>query len=114
MADLKSQLAKQKRFDAVFVNATKAFAILVLLSLGGIMLSLIVAAWPSITELRLGFYTSNSWHTLNAQYGALAPTCGTVVTSLIAFRIAVPVSRGSAIFLTERCPNFLKKPWGIA
>ena len=44
MADLKSQLAKQKRFDAVFVNATKAFAILVLLSLGGITLSLIVGA----------------------------------------------------------------------
>ena len=114
MADLKSQLAKQKRFDAVFVNATKAFAILVLLSLGGIMLSLIVGAWPSITEFGLGFYTSNNWDTVNDQYGALAPIYGTVVTSLIAICIAVPVSFGIAIFLTELCPNFLKKPLGIA
>lgn len=114
MADLKHQLAKQKRYDAIFVNATKAFAILVLLSLGGILLSLIVGAWPSITEFGLGFYTSNNWDTVNDQYGALAPIYGTVVTSLIAISIAVPVSFGIAIFLTELCPNFLKKPLGIA
>ena len=114
MADLKSHLAKQKRFDAVFVNANNAFANLVLLSLGGIMLSLIVGAWPSITEFGLGFYTSNNWDTVNDQYGALAPIYGPVVTSLIAICIAVPVSFGIAIFLTELCPNFLKKPLGIA
>ena len=114
MADLKHQLAKQKRYDAIFVNATKAFAILVLLSLGGILLSLIVGAWPSITEFGLGFYTSNNWDTVNDQYGALAPIYGTVITSLIAIGIAVPVSFGIAIFLTELCPNFLKKPLGIA
>lgn len=114
MADLKHQLAKQKRYDAIFVNATKAFAILVLLSLGGILLSLIVGAWPSITEFGLGFYTSNNWDTVNDQYGALAPIYGTVVTSIIAIGIAVPVSFGIAIFLTELCPNFLKKPLGIA
>ena len=114
MNDLRSQLAKQKRYDAIFVNATKAFAILVLLSLGGILLSLIVGAWPSITEFGLGFYTSNNWDTVNDQYGALAPIYGTIVTSLIAIAIAVPVSFGIAIFLTELCPNFLKKPLGIA
>ena len=114
MADLKHQLAKQKRYDAIFVNATKAFAILVLLSLGGILLSLIVGAWPSITEFGLGFYTSNNWDTVNDQYGALAPIYGTVITSIIAIGIAVPVSFGIAIFLTELCPNFLKKPLGIA
>lgn len=114
MADLKHQLAKQRRYDAIFVNATKAFAILVLLSLGGILLSLIVGAWPSITEFGLGFYTSNNWDTVNDQYGALAPIYGTVVTSLIAIGIAVPVSFGIAVFLTELCPNFLKKPLGIA
>lgn len=114
MSDLTRQLAKQKRFDAIFVNATKAFAILVLLSLGGILLSLIVGAWPSITEFGLGFYTSNNWDTVNDEYGALAPIYGTIVTSIIAIGIAVPVSFGIAIFLTELCPSFLKKPLGIA
>ena len=114
MSDLTRQLAKQKRYDAIFVNATKAFAILVLLSLGGILLSLIVGAWPSITEFGLGFYTSNNWDTVNDEYGALAPIYGTIVTSIIAIGIAVPVSFGIAIFLTELCPSFLKKPLGIA
>ena len=89
MADLKSQLVKQKRYDAIFVNATKAFALLVLLSLGGITLSLLIGAWPSITEFGLGFYTSNNWDTVNEQYGALAPIYGTLVTSFIAICIAV-------------------------
>ena len=114
MTDLTRQLAKQKRYDAIFVNATKAFAILVLLSLGGILLSLIVGAWPSITEFGLDFYTSNNWDTVNDEYGALAPIYGTLVTSIIAIAIAVPISFGIAIFLTELCPSFLKKPLGIA
>ncbi|WP_296404393.1 phosphate ABC transporter permease subunit PstC [Psychrobacter sp.] len=114
MADLHSQLAKQKRYDFLFVNATKAFAILVLLSLGGILVSLIIGAWPSIQEFGLGFYTSNDWNTVEDKYGALAPIYGTIVTSVIAILIAVPVSFGIAIFLTELCPAFLKRPLGIA
>lgn len=114
MADLHSQLAKQKRYDAVFVTATKAFAVLVLLSLGGILVSLIIGAWPSIQTFGLGFYTSNNWDTVADEYGALAPIYGTIVTSIIAILIAVPVSFGIAIFLTELCPAFLKKPLGIA
>ncbi|WP_227428800.1 phosphate ABC transporter permease subunit PstC [Psychrobacter sp. I-STPA6b] len=114
MADLQSQLAKQRRYDFLFVNATKAFAALVLLSLGGILVSLIIGAWPSMQAFGLGFYTSSEWDTVNEQFGALAPIYGTLVTSVIAIMIAVPVSFGIAIFLTELCPNFLKKPLGIA
>ncbi|WP_230655700.1 phosphate ABC transporter permease subunit PstC [Psychrobacter sp. I-STPA10] len=114
MANLESQLAKQKRYDAIFVNATKAFAVLVLLSLGGILVSLIIGAWPSMQAFGLGFYTSSEWDTVNEQFGALAPIYGTLVTSVIAIAIAVPVSFGIAIFLTELCPGFLRKPLGIA
>lgn len=114
MADLQSQLAKQKRYDAIFVNATKAFAVLVLLSLGGILVSLIIGAWPSMQEFGFGFYTSSEWDTVNQEFGALAPIYGTLITSVIAILIAVPVSFGIAIFLTELCPGFLKKPLGIA
>lgn len=114
MSDLHAQLAKQRRNDVIFVNLTKFFALLVLVSLGGIMLSLVIGAWPSIKEFGFGFYTSSSWSTVNDEYGALAPIYGTIVTSLIAILIAVPVSFGIAIFLTELCPKALRRPLGMA
>lgn len=114
MSDLPTQLAKQKRNDLIFVNLTKAFAILVLFSLGGILLSLVIGAMPSIEAYGFGFYSSAEWNPVTQQYGALAPIYGTVITSLIAILIAVPVSFGIAIFLTELCPVVLRKPLGIA
>ncbi|MDO5651327.1 MAG: phosphate ABC transporter permease subunit PstC [Moraxella sp.] len=112
--DLNAQLAKQKKLDMLFVLATKFFAFLVLLSLGGIMASLVIGALPSMKEFGLGFYTSSEWNPVTQEYGALAPIYGTLVTSVIAILIAVPVSFGIAVFLTELCPKFLKKPLGIA
>lgn len=114
MSNLQAQLAKQKKLDFLFVNMTRLFALLVLISLGGIMLSLIIGAWPSIKEYGFGFYTSSNWSTVKDNYGALAPIYGTLVTSFIAILIAVPVSFGIAIFLTELCPEFLRKPLGMA
>ena len=113
-SDLQAQLAKQKRNDFIFVNLTKFFALLVLFSLGGIMISLVIGAWPSIQEYGFGFYTSETWNTVTDEYGALAPIYGTIITSIIAICIAVPISFGIAIFLTELCPAFLRKPLGIA
>lgn len=114
MADLQTQLAKQKRNDAVFVTLTKFFAFLVLLSLGGILISLVLGAVPSIREYGFGFYSSAEWNPVTKEYGALAPIYGTLITSFIAICIAVPVSFGIAIFLTELCPQALRKPLGIA
>ena len=113
-SDLQAQLAKQKRNDFIFVNLTKFFALLVLFSLGGIMISLVIGAWPSIQEYGFGFYTSETWNTVTDEYGALAPIYGTIVTSIIAICIAVPISFGIAIFLTELCPAFLRNPLCIA
>lgn len=111
---LKGQLNKQKKLDAIFVLATKFFALLVLLSLGGILASLVIGAIPSMQAFGLGFYTSSEWNPVSGEYGALAPIYGTLVTSFIAILIAVPVSFGIAVFLTELCPKILKKPLGIA
>ncbi|MPX14085.1 phosphate ABC transporter permease subunit PstC [Moraxella catarrhalis] len=111
---LAARLSRQKRLDAAFVWTTKLSALLVLLTLGGIMLSLVFGAIPSIREFGLNFYTSSNWDPVAGQFGALAPIYGTIVTSIIAVVIAVPVSFGIAVFLTELCPNFLKKPLGIA
>ena len=111
---LAARLSRQKRLDGAFVWTTKLSALLVLLTLGGIMLSLVFGAIPSIREFGLNFYTSSNWDPVAGQFGALAPIYGTIVTSIIAVVIAVPVSFGIAVFLTELCPNFLKKPLGIA
>ncbi|MBP2279572.1 phosphate transport system permease protein [Psychrobacter sp. PL15] len=112
--NLQTQLNKQKRWDAIFVNTTKVAALFVLLSLGAILLSLVIGAWPSMQAFGLDFYTSNNWDPVANEYGALAPIYGTLVTSAMALVIAVPISFGIAIFLTELCPPFLKKPLGIA
>lgn len=113
-ANLQLKLKNQKRFDAIFVTITRAAALFVLVSLGAILLSLIIGAWPSINAFGFDFYTSNNWDPVAGEFGALAPIYGTLMTSIMALAIAVPVSFGIAIFLTELCPTVLKKPLGIA
>ncbi|WP_066567861.1 phosphate ABC transporter permease subunit PstC [Snodgrassella sp. CFCC 13594] len=113
MSTLQQKLAFQRRVDTVFVNTTRLFAFLVLASLGGILLSLIVGAWPSIQKYGLGFLTGTDWDVVANQYGALPAIYGTLMTSFIALVIAVPVSFGIAVFLTELCPARLRRPLGI-
>ncbi|WP_312265678.1 phosphate ABC transporter permease subunit PstC [Neisseria sp.] len=107
------KLKRQRLYDSLFVGTTKLFAILVLASLGGILVSLVMGAMPSMQKFGLGFFTSSNWDTVAGDYGALAPIYGTLVTSAIALLIAVPVSFGIAVFLTELCPGFLRRPLGI-
>lgn len=111
---LSRKLARQQKLDTAFVWTTKLSALLVLLTLGGILVSLIIGALPSIKTFGLSFYTSANWDPVAGEFGALAPIYGTLVTSFIAVIIAVPVSFGIAMFLTEMCPEFLRRPLGIA
>lgn len=113
MSTLAAKLKQQRLYDRLFVGTTGLFALLVLLSLGGILISLIIGAWPSIQTFGLGFLTSSNWDTVQGDYGALAPIYGTLVTSAVALLIAVPVSFGIAVFLTELCPVWLRRPLGI-
>ncbi|MDK7224641.1 phosphate ABC transporter permease PstC, partial [Proteus mirabilis] len=85
-----------------------------LLLLAGIIVSLIFASWPSIQQFGLSFLWTKEWDPPAQEFGALVPIYGTVVTSIIALIIAVPVSFGIALFLTELAPNWLKRPLGIA
>src|SRR5215470_6192101 len=100
--------------DALFFNVTRFFAVLTLVTLVGIIVSLIVAAWPAITTFGLSFLWSAEWNAPAEKFGALIPIYGTLVTSLIALLIAVPVSFGIAFFLTELSPRWLKRPLGTA
>ncbi len=98
----------------MFFNVTRAFAALTLILLIGIILSLTWSALPSIKAFGFGFLTSSEWNPPAERFGALVPMYGTLATSLIALVIALPISFGIALFLTELAPAWLRRPLGIA
>ncbi len=100
--------------DRLFSGLTRSFAVLTLVVLAGIIVSLVVASWPSIREYGFGFFVSPEWNPPMNKFGALVPVYGTVVTALVALIIAVPVSFGIALFLTELSPMWLRRPLGTA
>ena len=100
--------------DKLFGFLAKSAAILTLGLLFGILASLVVGAWPAIVEYGLGFLTSTTWDPVKNEYGGLVMIYGTLATSIIALLIAVPVSFGIALFLTELSPSWLKRPLGTA
>src|SRR5438552_10077844 len=109
-------LSAFKLGDVTFSWVTRPSAISVLLILGGIILSLIVGAWPAIREYGLSFLFTSRWAPSADPpvLGALGPIYGTLVTSVIAMMIAIPVGIGIAVFLTEICPLWLRRPIGLA
>ncbi|RYF61236.1 MAG: phosphate ABC transporter permease subunit PstC [Comamonadaceae bacterium] len=100
--------------DRLFGLAAKGAALLTLALLIGILLSLLAGAWPAIEKFGLGFLTSSAWDPVQDEYGGLVMIYGTLATSIIALVIAVPVSFGIALFLTEMSPSWLKRPLGTA
>ena len=91
-----------------------AAALAVLAIFAGVITSLVFGSMPSFKEFGFSFITTEAWSPTRERFGALAPIYGTLVTSIIAMVIAVPVGIGIAIFLTEICPRFLRRPIGIA
>jgi phosphate transport system permease protein len=112
IATTTAHLDRQRVLDILFRQATRGFAILVLLLLGGVMVALGVGAWPAFSRFGLGFITSMAWNPVTDQYGALPAIFGTLVTSLIAMLIGFPLALGVAVFLTELCPPPLRRPIG--
>jgi len=100
--------------DALFAMLARGAALLTLSLLIGIIVSLVVGAWPAIEKFGLGFFTSTEWDPVQENFGGLVMIYGTLMTSFIALLIAVPVSFGIAVFLTELSPAWLKRPLGIA
>jgi phosphate transport system permease protein len=109
-----SRVARERRVERVFRGATLGAAVLVLLLLGGVTLSLLIGGWPALAHFKLSFITTETWNPVTEKFGALAPIYGTVVTSLIAMAIAIPLSFGVAVFLTELAPQWLRRPVGVA
>src|SRR5512145_1430418 len=109
-----ARLKRQALLDMLFRGLTRASAAGVLVLLAAIIVSLVMGSMPAIDAFGFGFLTSSEWDPVNDEFGALIPIVGTLVTSGIALLIAIPVSFGIALFLTELSPRILRRPLGIA
>ena len=100
--------------DVLFAATAKAAAVFTLLILVAILVSLTISAWPAISKFGIGFLFSTTWDPVKEDFGGLVMIYGTVMTSIVALIIAVPVSFGIALFLTELSPAWLRRPLGTA
>ncbi|MFZ4501144.1 MAG: phosphate ABC transporter permease subunit PstC [Burkholderiaceae bacterium] len=107
-------VGKQRKQDFIFHKLTLGFSLIVLVSLVGIILSLAVVAWPSFQKFGVEFLWRVEWDIINEEFGAAIAIFGTLTSAAIAVLIAVPLSFGIALFLTETCPVWLRRPLGTA
>ena len=113
IALLRVAAAKSRRGapgDFIFLHLTFLFALLVLLILGGVIVALIDGALPALRYFGGAFLYTDVWNPVTEKFGALAPIFGTLVTSAIAMVVGIPVAFGVAMFITEICPIWLKRP----
>jgi len=96
--------------DFIFRHLTFLFALLVLLILGGVIVALVDGAVPALRHFGISFLYTDVWNPVTEKFGALAPIYGTLVTSAIAMVVGIPVAFGVAMFITEICPIWLKRP----
>src|SRR5262245_22742829 len=96
--------------DAAFHALTRRAASAVLALLGGVILALLAGAMPALRKFGLDFIITQKWNPVTETFGGLAPIYGTIVTSIIAMLIAVPIGLMIALFLTELCPMALRRP----
>lgn len=106
--------APRRLGDAIFHHLTRSCALFVLLLVLAIGWELWWMATPAIETFGLDFIFSTEWNPVTEMFGAGAPLFGTVVSSFFALLVAVPVSLGIAIFLTQMTPGFLRRPIGMA
>ena len=108
------KLKQQRLIDLIFRKTTWFFTLVVFSLLAAIMGSLLIGSLPAIKAFGLDFLVSAEWNPVTEKFGALVPIIGTLVTSLIALSIGIPVSFGIALFLTELSPPWLRRPLGTA
>ena len=105
---------KQRLQDFFFHRVTQGFSLLVLIALLGIIISLFINAWPTFQKFGLQFIWRVEWDIINQDFGAAIAVVGTVASASIAMVLAVPLSFGVAVFLTETCPAWLRRPLGTS
>jgi phosphate transport system permease protein len=104
---------RQNLADAAFKLATWFFAVFVLILLGAVIVSLIDGALPAFEKFGPAFVVTQVWNPARQNFGGLAPMVGTLVTSAIAMVFGIPISFGIAVFLTQLCPTWARRPLGV-
>ena len=107
-------IRKQRIQDFIFHKITLSFSLIVLVSLVGILISLAYVAWPALNKFGIEFIWRVEWDIINEEFGAAIAIFGTLASATIAILIAMPLSFGIALFLTETCPVWLRRPLGTA
>lgn len=108
-------IARRQRWqDVAFHRVTQSFSLLVLIALVGIIASLLINAWPAFYKFGVNFIWRVEWDVVNEEFGAAIAITGTLLSAGIAMLIAVPLAFGIALFLTETCPVWLRRPLGTA
>jgi phosphate transport system permease protein len=107
-------LKRQTVMNFGFRSLTFVAMISVISILVAMLVALVVGAWPAIHTFGIRFFSTTEWNPVTEVFGAVVPIVGTLLTSTIAMVIAVPISFGIAIFLTELSPSSLKRPLGTA
>ena len=113
-AVLSRHAAQQRLSEQLFRWATYAAALLVLILLSGVALSLLKGAWPALAKFKWAFLTRETWDPVTEQFGALAPMYGTLVTSVLAMLIAVPLALRHRLLPDRAGPVWLRRPVGVA
>jgi len=109
MSDNKA-VSRARIGDKIFLRLTLLFGLLIVAILIGLLITLNIDAWPAIQKFGVSFLTSTEWDPVKDEFGALPAIYGTLLSSLIGLIIAVPISLGSAIFLSELAPQWMRKP----
>jgi len=115
MRPMMETIARRQRIqDALFHRVTQVFSLLVLIALAGIIVSLAINAWPTFQKFGARFLWYVEWDIVNEEFGAAIAIVGTLASAGIALVMAVPLAFGIALFLTETCPVWLRRPMGTA
>ncbi len=105
---------REAAFDPLFKALCLAAATMLLAALGGIIVALTIGGWPALAKFGFGFFTSTTWNPVTDVYGAAGPIAGTVITSILALVIALPLAFGVSVFLVEFAPRQIRRPIAIA
>ncbi|MCW3476105.1 phosphate ABC transporter permease subunit PstC [Rhodovastum sp. RN2-1] len=100
--------------DSIFAALATGAGVFVLVLLGAIIVSLFIGGLPSFRAFGLGFLATSDWDPVQQIFGAMVPIYGTIVTSILALLMAVPIAFGTAFYLTELAPGWFRRPVGIA
>ena len=114
VSDLSRAIPKGTSLDTPFRLLCGAAATLLLVALGGVLVSLAIGGWPAFHKFGFAFFTTSHWNPVTDVDGAAGPIVGTIVSAILALAMSLPVAFGVAVFLTEFCPPILRKPIGVA